>query len=197
MNYNKVSSFFSELSSDSRMILGLSLIFGLGIIFFCWLVMFLSKIFILKKAGRNPWIVLIPFYGAYVFCDIATDIEWFSIIYCLSPLISSALGFFSGYITPLAMLVMNVILNINLAKKFDKGSGFAIGLTVLPIIFYPILAFDKSKYIPVGQEKNNNDDSYSKQNQTKNNYDEFNDFTHGQEINFSSNNNKDDEDEEQ
>ena len=33
-----------------------------------------------------------------------------------------------------------------LAKKFNKGVGFTIGLILLPSIFLLILAFGKSKY---------------------------------------------------
>ena len=33
-----------------------------------------------------------------------------------------------------------------LAKKFNKGIGFTIGLILLPTIFLFILAFGKSKY---------------------------------------------------
>ena len=40
-----------------------------------------------------------------------------------------------------------------LSKKFGYGVGFTLGLIFLGIIFYPILAFGKSKYID-GNENN-------------------------------------------
>ena len=36
--------------------------------------------------------------------------------------------------------------NFNLAKKFGKTNGFAVLLSLLPVIGYPILAFGSAKY---------------------------------------------------
>ena len=41
--------------------------------------------------------------------------------------------------------VITLNLNYQLAKSFGDGAGFALGLTILPIVFYPLLAFEKSK----------------------------------------------------
>ena len=37
-------------------------------------------------------------------------------------------------------------MSINLAKKFDKDAFFALGLIILPVVFYPILAFSDAEY---------------------------------------------------
>jgi hypothetical protein len=42
---------------------------------------------------------------------------------------------------------------LELAQKFGKGFWFALGLVILPFIFFPILAFGKSQY----QDKLKND----------------------------------------
>jgi len=40
-----------------------------------------------------------------------------------------------------------------LSKSFGKDVGFTIGLILLPVIFYPILAFGDAKYIgPAGRK---------------------------------------------
>jgi hypothetical protein len=36
---------------------------------------------------------------------------------------------------------------IDLAKLFNKDVGFAIGLILLPFIFYPVLAFGNATYV--------------------------------------------------
>ena len=41
------------------------------------------------------------------------------------------------------------MLNLKIAKAFGKGTGFAVGLILLPFIFQLILAFDKSEYVGV------------------------------------------------
>lgn len=42
-------------------------------------------------------------------------------------------------------LVITLNLNYQLAKSFGDGIGFALGLTILPIVFYPLLAFEKKQ----------------------------------------------------
>ena len=44
-----------------------------------------------------------------------------------------------------------------LAKSFGKSEGFTIGLILLPIIFYPILAFDNSAQYIYGNTNEIND----------------------------------------
>ena len=39
------------------------------------------------------------------------------------------------------------MINIALAKAFGKGTGFGVGLTLLAIIFAPLLAFGDAEYI--------------------------------------------------
>lgn len=41
-------------------------------------------------------------------------------------------------------LAITIGLNIKVAEPFEEGVGFALGMTVLPFLFYPILAFSKS-----------------------------------------------------
>ena len=36
-----------------------------------------------------------------------------------------------------------IVAHFKIAEKFGKGTGFALGLWFLPVIFYPILAFSK------------------------------------------------------
>ena len=46
-------------------------------------------------------------------------------------------------IAAIVNFIISIIVNINLAKVFNKESGFAVGLILLPVVFYPILAFSK------------------------------------------------------
>ena len=49
-------------------------------------------------------------------------------------------------LVPVANVIIAIITIIALAEKFGQETGFAIGMLLLPIIFYPILAFGDSKY---------------------------------------------------
>ena len=41
--------------------------------------------------------------------------------------------------------VMIMLVN-ELSKKFGQGMGFTVGLLVLPVVFYPMLAFGDARY---------------------------------------------------
>jgi len=51
------------------------------------------------------------------------------------------------FLIPLVNIVFAVIVYIDLAKSFGQGVGFAIGLLLLSIVFFPILAFGDSRYL--------------------------------------------------
>ena len=86
----------------------------------------------LVKAGQPGWAILIPFYNIYVLLKVAGRPGWWLIL-CLIPLVN---------------LVVVVIMCIDIARKFGKGTGFAVGLFFLGFIFYPILGFGDATYDP-------------------------------------------------
>ena len=47
---------------------------------------------------------------------------------------------------PIVNIVFMILVDVKLAHKFGKSSGFVVGLILLPFVFYMILALDKSKY---------------------------------------------------
>jgi hypothetical protein len=47
---------------------------------------------------------------------------------------------------PIVNLVILAILSIDLAKSFGKGTGYGIGLWLLPFVFYPMLGFGAATY---------------------------------------------------
>ena len=60
---------------------------------------------------------------------------------------ASIIPFYNLYVfLPIVNIVMMIMLYINLAKAFGKGTGFIIGLIFLPNIFTLILAFGSSQY---------------------------------------------------
>lgn len=92
----------------------------------------LAAVWILfTKAGRPGWACLIPFYNTYVILKITGHSGWW------------ILGFF----VPLLNFVLYIILAIDLARSFGRGTGFGIGILLLSPIFIPILAFGDSRYL--------------------------------------------------
>ena len=89
----------------------------------CW------KIF--TKAGEPGWAAIIPIYNWYVLCKIVGRPGWWVILLLI----------------PFVNFIIGIILCIDLAKSFGKGVGFAIGLIVLGVIFFPILGFGSAQYL--------------------------------------------------
>ncbi len=89
------------------------------------------------KAGQPGWASLIPFYSTHVALKITGRSPWWEV----------AVLFFY----PLFLLVW-VLQSYDIARAFGRGVGFGIGLAVLPFLFYPALAFGRSRYAgPDGQ----------------------------------------------
>lgn len=85
---------------------------------------------IYSKAGKPGWVVIIPIYNYLVLLEIVGRPWWWLILILI----------------PCVNLVISIIVTIDLAKSFGKGTGFGLGLYFLPFIFYPILAFGSSNY---------------------------------------------------
>lgn len=85
---------------------------------------------IFEKAHEPGWTAIIPIYNQYVILKI-TKRPWWWLVLLLLPVI--------GSITWLVMMY-------NLAKAFDKGTLFAIGLMLLPMIGFIILGFGSATY---------------------------------------------------
>lgn len=98
----------------------------------------LWKIF--KKAGKEGWIALVPFYNLYTLFEITWGNGWLFLLIFLSiiPIVGA-----------IAVFVILIITDVKLAKVFGKSGGFAVGLVFLSVIFMGILAFDKSEYVGI------------------------------------------------
>jgi hypothetical protein len=85
---------------------------------------------IFTKAGEEGWKAIIPIYNVIVLLKIVGR-EWWWVLLMLIP--------FVGFI-------IWIIVALDLAKSFGKGTGFAIGLILLPFIFALILGFGADTY---------------------------------------------------
>jgi hypothetical protein len=86
------------------------------------------KVFV--KAGKPGWACLIPIYNTLVMLEIVGKPWWYLLLMLI----------------PVVNIVIWIMISLDMARVFGKGSGFGIGLAFLPMIFYPILAFGDAKY---------------------------------------------------
>ncbi len=100
-----------------------------------WFVVFLVLIIsywkIFEKAGEPGWAAIIPIYNVIILLKIVGRPIWWIVLLLI----------------PFLNIIFLIIVVLDLAKAFNKGSGFAIGLLLLGIVFSPILAFGDAQYI--------------------------------------------------
>ena len=99
-----------------------SIILGLISVISYW------KVF--NKAGKPGIASIIPIYNCIVMIQIAK----LSLVYIVLLLI------------PIVNIFAIFKINIEIAKKFGNKTGFGVGMTLLPIIFAPLLAFSDNVY---------------------------------------------------
>lgn len=136
-------SLYASLAAFGAFVFILVIAIGILLIVANW------KIF--TKAGQPGWATLIPFYNVYVMSQIAFG----SAVYFIALIIAWVVSFignisgidFISSLASLAQLVLYIIYCAKISKAFQKSVGFTVGLVILPVIFFPILGFDSSRYI--------------------------------------------------
>jgi hypothetical protein len=104
----------------------------LGAIFFLAVALFYVYVGwrIYEKADQPGWASLVPIYNIVVLLRIVGRPTWWLIL----------------FLVPVVNLIPAILIPIDLAKSFGKGTGFGIGLMLLGVIFGPILAFGDAAY---------------------------------------------------
>ena len=98
-------------------------VIGMVISAFCF-----WKVF--TKAGQPGWASIVPIANLYFLCKVAGRPGWWLLLLFL------------------CFPIFYIIICIDIAKRFGKGGGFAVGLILLGIIFFPILGFGSAQYQP-------------------------------------------------
>lgn len=98
--------------------------YTIGALFVVMLITASAKAKVFAKAGLTWRGAFIPGYTEYLLFSMAGRSHW------ASRLLFLPWGLF-----------LRIIAQFYIAKKFGKGNRFGVGLNVLPVVFYPILAF--------------------------------------------------------
>jgi len=105
---------------------GTTLIIAVAVTGVLFLLMVLSWWKIFSKANQAGWKVLVPFLNLIVLTKILNKPIWWMVIYLILP-------------------VGHILVSLQLAKFFGKKIIFAVGMILLPFVFYPLLAFSKAQ----------------------------------------------------
>lgn len=101
----------------------------IGLAFLIFMIASVWKVFV--KAGKPGWASIVPIYNGIVMLEIAGRPLWWILLMLI----------------PVVNFVIIIIVMIDLAAKFRKGTGFGVGLAFLGFIFFPILGFGPARYV--------------------------------------------------
>jgi hypothetical protein len=88
---------------------------------------------VFTKAGKPGIASIVPIWNIVVMVEMAgKPTSWVLLI----------------LLVPCANIYFAIMLTVELAKRFGKSSGFAVGLILLPFIFWPMLGFGSAQYQP-------------------------------------------------
>ena len=95
-----------------------------------WVLIGLPMYGIFMKADKPGWAGFVPIYNMVVMLEIVGRPVWWLLLYFI----------------PIVNVVILIIVLLDLARSFGKGTGFAIGLIFLSWIFMLILGFGSATY---------------------------------------------------
>ncbi len=90
---------------------------------------FESLFYLFVKFGKKPWQAIIPVQNNLILLSIAQKPKWWIILLYI----------------PVLKRVFLYFMNNSIAKKFEKNSLFALGMTFLPPFFYGAISLDNRK----------------------------------------------------
>jgi len=94
------------------------------------LLVLISLWVVFGKAGQPGWKCLIPIYNIYILMLISGKPGWWTVLMFI-PIVGS---------------IFYLLAMLELAEKFGRGALFGIGLCLLPMFCFPLLAFGGARY---------------------------------------------------
>lgn len=125
---------------DSNVFNVFSLLVGAGaaflVIYFIIVVLMIVSYWIMFEKAKQPgWAAIIPIYNLIILLRTAS-LHWAWVFLIFASIIP-----FVGFLA--VWVFFGIIVPIRVAKNFGQTGGFAVGMILLPFIFFPILAFNK------------------------------------------------------
>ena len=124
-------AFMQDFSGDgaSAAAAGLGIVMTLFMLAFAVLMIAaMWKVF--DKAGEPGWAAIVPIYNIVVLLKISGKPIWWIVLFMI----------------PFVNFIAMILVAMALAESFGKSTGFALGLVLLPFIFYPLLAWGDGNY---------------------------------------------------
>ena len=102
-----------------------------GLLLICYVIISASLYFIYDKVGIKRKFALFPIYNYMVLLKLISLPKWLVFL------------IFIPYVNYLGIIIMSLIIGWRLGNATNKGFFFKIGLMILPMVFFPLLAKQK------------------------------------------------------
>jgi hypothetical protein len=89
---------------------------------------------IFEKAGKPGWAAIVPIYNIIILLEIVGKPTWWIILILI----------------PIVNLIVLILIWHQLSLSFGKDGLYTVGLILLGIVFFPMLAFGEAKYVGPG-----------------------------------------------
>jgi hypothetical protein len=88
-------------------------------------------ILVFPKAGHARWLALIPGYNIYILVVGVARLSnlWFVLV-----------------LIPGVQIIAAILVNVEVARRFGRSEAFGLGLTLLGVVFYPLLGLSRAEY---------------------------------------------------
>ena len=133
-------------------LVGFIIVFSV-IIVICAVLVLIAQIMMFKKGKKPGWAAIIPFYNQVVQCQMVGVNPWWVLVVFLSTFLQQ-IPRVGDYLYLAVYIYFIIILGVSTARAFGKSDSFAVGLILLPVVFYPILGFGKAEYVGDGNPMN-------------------------------------------
>ncbi|MDH4239430.1 MAG: DUF5684 domain-containing protein [Phycisphaerae bacterium] len=114
------------------------------------LIQIISMWVIFEKAEQPGWAAIVPYYNMWVLAEVGDKPGWMGLGACLAGTITAVVsntipvvGCCAIPVGLIAQIVLCIMISLGVANRFGRSVLFGIGLSFLPFIFYPILAFSR------------------------------------------------------
>jgi hypothetical protein len=96
------------------------------------IVLMISSIWkVFTKANQPGWAAIVPIYNIIIMLEVAKKPTWWVAMYFI----------------PIANFVFMIMTLNGISKNFGKDEGFTVGMVLLGVVFWPILAFGNAQYV--------------------------------------------------
>jgi hypothetical protein len=103
------------------------------------IIILLGSLWVLyEKTGRMGSSSLVPVYNLWVLAEVGSRPGWLSLL-VTAAVVPLMLGGAMLYGAMAACMAIMLLISLGVAKEFDRGPLFALGLWLLPCAFYPML----------------------------------------------------------